>query len=140
MERYTYTQQMAEQEIQHNLNTTTTTNEELQYDTAEGQFIGLVMDHYGQQYSLNKGLKVFKEEGEAAIKKEIKQMLQQKSFTPILVSELTKSERLKSQNAITMLTEKKDGTKKDELYSTGNQQENGYPEKNRQAQRHHLRE
>ena len=89
------------------------------------------MDHYGQQYSLNKGLKVFKEGEEAAIKKEIKQMLQQECFTPILVSELTKSERMKSQNAIAMLTEKKDGTKKDELYSTGKQQENGYPEKNR---------
>ena len=76
MEQYTYTQRTAEQEIQYNLNTTTTTNEELQFNTAEGHFIGLVMDHYGQQYSLNKGLKVFKEEGETAIKKEIKQMLQ----------------------------------------------------------------
>ena len=107
VERLTYTQQHAECEAQHNLNYVGTNKQEVTYDTAEAQFVAIVMEkleQFAQQYNLQKGLKKFKKKGEAGIIKELRQMDNRRCYRPILVSKLTRQER--AQVALAFLTEK----------------------------------
>ena len=106
---------------------------ELGYDTTEAQFIRMVLECLAQQYTLNEGLKIYGKDGELAISKELKQLLDRRCFWPILVAKLTRRERERAQLALAYLTEKRDGTKKVVLYLMANLQENGYQEKNWQA-------
>jgi hypothetical protein len=64
----------------------------------------------GQQYIVNKGLKLFGDRGKQAASKELQQLHDRECFSPILVSELTPSEKKKAQEGIMFLTEKRDGT------------------------------
>lgn len=64
----------------------------------------------GQQYIVNKGLKLFGDRGKDAANKELKQLHDRECFAPILISELTPSEKKKAQEGIMFLTEKRDGT------------------------------
>eukprot|EP00980_Cylindrotheca_fusiformis_P015510 scaffold4410_cov78-Cylindrotheca_fusiformis.AAC.1 len=67
---------------------------------------------FGQQYMLQKGLKVFGEAGENAAKKELDQLHRRNCFTPVSVADMSATERKKAQQALMFLTEKRDGTKK----------------------------
>eukprot|EP00980_Cylindrotheca_fusiformis_P019862 scaffold6973_cov71-Cylindrotheca_fusiformis.AAC.1 len=67
---------------------------------------------FGQQYMLQKGLKVFGEAGENAAKKELDQLHRRNCFTPVSVADMTATERKKAQQALMFLAEKRDGTKK----------------------------
>ena len=80
VEWYTYTQQMKYNEEQYNVNHTRDNKLEVKYSTAEAQYLALVMEHIdnnlslGQQYIVQKGLRIYSKKGEAGIKKEMKQM------------------------------------------------------------------
>ena len=64
-----------------------------------------------QQYILQKGMKVFgREKSSKAVSKELDQLHKQNCFAPMDVSTLTSSEKKKAQQAMMLLTEKKDGT------------------------------
>jgi hypothetical protein len=65
---------------------------------------------FAQQYILKAGLKRFGEQGRKAVMKEMDQLDGRVCFEPIDVYKLTKSERMKAQDAIIFLTEKRDGT------------------------------
>jgi hypothetical protein len=55
---------------------------------------------FGQQHILQKGLKTFGEKGKKAALKEMKQLHNRSCFGPILVSELTASEKKKAHEAL----------------------------------------
>ena len=105
-------------------------NNILEYDDYDAQILGMLitdMDQHfnteekylekrakqypqhAQQYLINKGLKMFKEIGEEAVYKEIKQQHDRKCFEPVHKEQLTKEELSKAQIALTYLTEKRDG-------------------------------
>ena len=58
---------------------------------------------FAQQYLLNKGLKVFGQKGREASKKEVDQLHRRSCFTPILIAEMTPTERRKAQQALMFL-------------------------------------
>ena len=64
----------------------------------------------GQQYLINKGIKVFGEAGAAAATKELDQLHKQNCFEPVLVKDLMPSERCKAQVALMFLTRKRDNS------------------------------
>ena len=74
---------------------------------------------FAQQYIFQRGLKIFKERGEAAAVKEIEQLVKRNCFTPISVKSLTKKERAKCVSALMFLTEKRDGSVKGRMVYNG---------------------
>ena len=64
---------------------------------------------FAQQYFLKKGLNKFGEKGKDAAIKELDQLYQRNCFEPILVKDLNSRERMKAQEALLFLTEKRDG-------------------------------
>jgi hypothetical protein len=73
----------------------------------------------GQQYILQKGLKVFGDRGKEAGRKEIGQLHDRQCFNPILVSELNEKEKKKALEALMFLTEKRDGSVKGRMVANG---------------------
>ena len=59
---------------------------------------------------LEKGLKIFKEKGEKSVHKEMKQLDDRTCYLLLKVDKITTEEKVKAQNAIVLLTEKRDGT------------------------------
>ena len=59
---------------------------------------------------LHKGLKKFRQKGEQATAKEMKQLHDPVWFSTVLIKVLTPEEHRKAQEAIMFLTEKRDGT------------------------------
>ena len=75
---------------------------------------------HGQQYILQKGLKVFGyERGSSASGKELDQLHNRSCFAPLSVSSLTPSEKEKAMDALMLLTEKRDGTIKGRMVYNG---------------------
>ncbi|CAJ1970174.1 unnamed protein product [Cylindrotheca closterium] len=62
-----------------------------------------------QQYYLNKGLKLFKEEGSKAVMKELDQLIQRECWKPIYVEDMTDFEKRRAQDAMMLLAEKNTG-------------------------------
>src|SRR5210317_1918115 len=62
-----------------------------------------------QQYYLNKGLKIFKEDGEKAAMGELEQLVQRNCWNPIHGEEMTDLERKRAQDAMMLLAEKHTG-------------------------------
>ena len=73
----------------------------------------------GQQYLINKGIKVFGEAGATAATKELDQLHKRNCFEPILVKDLTPSERRKAQVALMFLTRKRDDSIKGRMVYNG---------------------
>ena len=65
-----------------------------------------------QQYTLQKGLKIFKKKGRNAAVKEVDQLHRRIAFTPISIAELTPEEKRKAQKALMFLSQKRDGSLK----------------------------
>ena len=74
---------------------------------------------FGQQYIVQKGLKKFGEKGKDATLKELAQLHDRVCFEPILVSELSPSEKKKAQEALMFITEKRDGKCKGRMVYNG---------------------
>ena len=81
--------------------------------------VQIVGASFGQQYILPKGLKKFGKQGRDATHKELDQLHRRACFTPIDVSQMTPSEKKKAQQAIVLLTEKRDGTIKGRCVHNG---------------------
>ena len=84
----------------------------MQKGTSEGY-------NFAQQFMFKRGLKIFKERGEAAAIKEIDQLVRRNCFTPISVKSLTAKERAKCVNGLMFLCEKRDKTVKGRLVYNG---------------------
>ena len=84
---------------------------------------------FAQQYFLNKGLEKFGEKGRDAATKELDQLYRRNCFEPILVKDMTQRERMKAQEILLFLTKKGTEPSREELCTTGNQQEIGCPRK-----------
>ncbi len=84
-----------------------------------------------QQYNKQKGLRKFGEHGEQALVKEMSQQHKRECFVPRHRKSLSVEELKKAQEAITFLTEKRDGEVKGRTvyngkpYITESQRENG---------------
>jgi hypothetical protein len=93
---------------------------------------------FAQQYLLNKGLKIFRQKGRDASKKEMDQLHQRSCFTPKSIAEMTQMERRKAQQqqALMFLGERRDGPEplKGEWSTMKNQPENGYQERTLRVQ------
>jgi hypothetical protein len=76
---------------------------------------------FAQQYLLNKGLKIFRQKGQDASKKEMDQLHRRSCFTPKSIAEMTQMERRKAQQqqALMFLGEKRDGTVRGSLVYNG---------------------
>ena len=127
VERLTYSQIIESQqrdsynnelELKHNLFTQALQDEGVLYDDYDAMILGYLMESavnawptenvFAQQYSIEKGLKKYGEEGYTATYKAAEQLHDSVCFQPISISKLTNSERKKAQLALTFLTEKRD--------------------------------
>ena len=74
---------------------------------------------FAQVFLLKKGLKVFGQKGHDASVKEIDQLHRRNCFTPVLVTEMSPTERRKAQQALMFLTEKRDTSVKGRMVYNG---------------------
>ena len=74
---------------------------------------------YGQHFIIGKGQKEFPNKGPPAVKAELNQMHQRIFFKAVLVAELTRIERIRSQEVLMLLTRKQSGKVKVKIYYNG---------------------
>ena len=67
------------------------------------------LEQYAQQYVYEKGIKLFGERGKEAAKKEWDQLHRRQCFVPIHIASLSDIEKDRAQQAIMLLTEKRNG-------------------------------
>ena len=107
----------------HNIFVQSKNGREIEYDYCLAAVIAMVMNklnerhrtadvkaNFGPQYPFQRGLKVFGEKGKKAALKELKQLHDRVCFTPIAVKDMDPIERKRAQEALLLLTEKRDGT------------------------------
>ena len=82
---------------------------------------GLIMSH---QYTLNKGLELFGEKAEEAAVKELKQIHDMDTYTPIDPKTLSTEEKNKALSALFFLTEKRHGKNQGEKVCSREQAKN----------------
>eukprot|EP00980_Cylindrotheca_fusiformis_P010264 scaffold2279_cov88-Cylindrotheca_fusiformis.AAC.1 len=103
---------------------------EIVYTTSKASVIAHVMTElrgkvmqqghcFGQQYIMQKGLKVFGEKGKKAATKEMDQLYKRNCFEPVSVKDMKPSEKRKAMEALMFLTEKRDGTIKGRMVYNG---------------------
>ena len=71
--------------------------------------VASIMHYLLTQYSLQQGIKMFREKGEAATTKELKQMHDMEALIPLNVQSLTDEQKNKAMALLMFLTEKQDG-------------------------------
>jgi len=76
-------------------------------------------------YSMNAGIKKFKEKGEAGVTKELTQMHDMNVFCPIEVESLTYDEKKKALLSLMFLKEKRDSSVKARMCADGRKQKDG---------------
>ena len=81
--------------------------------------VGLIMAH---QYTLKKGIELFGEKAEEATVKELKQIHDMDTYTPLDPKTLTKEEKNKALSALFFLTEKRNGDIKGRKCAVGSKQ------------------
>jgi len=74
---------------------------------------------FSQNYTHQRGIKMFVEKGRKAAGKELGQLHQRNCFTPIDVNDLTPEEKAHAMEALMFLQEKKDGTMKGRMVYNG---------------------
>ena len=80
-----------------------------------------------QTYNLKQGIKEFGKEGEQAVTKEMKQLLDRSVFSPIHPHKMSDSEQKKAMESLIFLTQKKDGTIKAKACANGSTQRQYIP-------------
>jgi hypothetical protein len=116
----------------HNLITQVHPNpqEDIEYATMHAMLIARVMDNinskvliqgtsFVQQYILQKGLKVFGDQGREASTKEMDQLHRQSCFMPISIKEMMPEECKKAMEALMFLMEKHNQTIKGQMVYNG---------------------
>ena len=74
---------------------------------------------FGQQYMLNKALKIFGDKARQGAKEEIGQLHDRACFTPISVAKMSNIEKQRAQRALMFVTEKRDGRIKGRMVFDG---------------------
>jgi len=74
---------------------------------------------FGQQFILQKGLKKFGDKSKEWVRSELGQLHDRTCFNPVLIHELSKDEKIKAQEGLMFLTEKRDGSGKGRLVYNG---------------------
>ena len=106
------------------------TSDRIEYDSKTALYMARTMDEFrsrsieqglsfAQQYTMKKGIKKFGEAGKIAATKEADQLYKRETFRPILVKDLSPSEKRKAQESFMFLTEKRDGSVKGRLVYNG---------------------
>ena len=80
--------------------------------------LGVALVHY----SMNAGLKKFKEKGEAGVSKELKQLHDMEVFRPVEEGSLSKKEKDKAVALLMFLKEKRDHSGKARMCTDGQKQ------------------
>ncbi len=93
--------------------------EPMTHEETQEHIVGLIMSN---QYSLKKGLELFGEKAEAATEKELQQIHDMDTYTPMHPDELTKLEKTKALSALFFLTEKRNGEIKGRKVADGSKQ------------------
>ena len=121
----------------HQSHLQTEPHQEVEYSIETARVIAVTMCHLNtkigalndeeahqfiQTYSLKSGLKKFKERGEAAAMKEMRQLHERVVFEPIRVADMTELERKRAMESLIFLTEKHDGTVKARTCANGSTQ------------------
>eukprot|EP00956_Cyclotella_meneghiniana_P035517 scaffold115573_cov38-Cyclotella_meneghiniana.AAC.1 len=101
--------------------------EELVSDSVVMHVMGVIL---AQTYSLNKGLKLFGERGEASVKKELQQLHDLVTYTPVHARELTDKQKREALASLIFLTEKRCGRVKTRACVNGNPQREYIPKEN----------
>ena len=78
-------------------------------NTNSGASVKSALEQYAQQYVYEKGIKLFRERGEQAATKEWDQFHRRKCFVPVDIASLTEKEKKRAQQAVMLLTEKRNG-------------------------------
>jgi hypothetical protein len=81
--------------------------------------IGVIM---AEQYSINKGLKLFGKDGEKAVTKELSQMHDMVVYTPVHAHELTREQKHQALESLIFLTKKRCGRIKARACANGSKQ------------------
>eukprot|EP00980_Cylindrotheca_fusiformis_P020847 scaffold7835_cov53-Cylindrotheca_fusiformis.AAC.2 len=103
---------------------------EIVYNTSKASVIAHVMTElrgkvmqqghcFGQQYIMQKGLKVFGDKGKKAATKEMDQLYKRNCFEPVSIKDMKPSKKRKAMEALMFLTEKRDGTIKGRMVYNG---------------------
>ena len=106
------------------------TSDRIEYDSKTALHLARTMDEFrsrlieqglsfAQQYTMKKGIKKFGEAGKIAATKEADQLYKRETFRPILVKDLSPSEKRRAQESFMFLTEKRDGSVKGRLVYNG---------------------
>ena len=106
------------------------TSDRIEYDSKTALYMARTMDEFrsrsieqglsfAQQYTMKKGIKKFGEAGKIAATKEADQLYKRETFRPILVKDLSPSEKRRAQESFMFLTEKRDGSVKGRLVYNG---------------------
>ena len=106
------------------------TSNRIEYDNKTALYMARTMDEFrsrsieqglsfAQQYTMKKGIKKFGEAGKIAATKEADQLYKRETFRPILVKDLSPSEKRRAQESFMFLTEKRDGSVKGRLVYNG---------------------
>eukprot|EP00956_Cyclotella_meneghiniana_P028301 scaffold65295_cov71-Cyclotella_meneghiniana.AAC.14 len=101
--------------------------DELVSDSVVMHVMGVIL---AQTYSLNKGLRLFGERGEASVKKELQQLHDLVTYTPVHAKDLTDKQRRDALASLIFLTEKRCGRVKTRACVNGNPQREYIPKEN----------
>jgi hypothetical protein len=84
-----------------------------------------VVHHAMTQYSLNKGLRKFREKGEKTVEKELGQLHMKETFSPVQVKDLSPVQKKGALESLVFLKEKRDGSIKGRACADGRKQREG---------------
>jgi hypothetical protein len=92
------------------------------FDVGEGVVIHVVGVIMAQQYTIRKGLKLFGDGGRQAVTKELTQLHNMATYTPMHKHELTREQRVQALSSLMFLTQKRDGRIKGRACANGSKQ------------------
>jgi hypothetical protein len=84
-----------------------------------------IVNHAMTQYSLNKGLRKFQNEGEKAVEKELEKLHMKETFAPVNEGDLTARQKKSALESLMFLKEKRDGYIKGRACADGRKQREG---------------
>jgi hypothetical protein len=81
--------------------------------------LGVIM---AQQYSIQKGIKLFGDEGRKSVSKELQQLHDMHTYEPVHAHELTREQRLEALSSLMFMTQKRCGKVKNRACVNGSKQ------------------
>ena len=91
-------------------------------DVSDGMILHVVGVILAQQYSVNKGIQLFGDRARESVSKELQQLHDYKTYTPVFAHELTPEQRREALNSLIFITEKRCGRVKSRACVDGSAQ------------------